>query len=421
MSRSFFPALAPLAAGLAIACTGPPGAARVPEATLAPLEARVAAARERAFRAPVRALSVPHASVGALLAGELDRVVSPAELAGEEALARALGLLPEGLDLRTAALTFQADSIAGFYSQIDRRLIVVGGAAEPDAEGVLVHELAHALQDQRSDLLELLLGLHGDDDLGFAIGALLEGEATWVELEDVARQSAGQRLAPDVFARQFEAAAADSAAGVPLLMRESVVRAYPLGYALVDALARRSGVAGLDAAYDAPPLSSEELLHPEQFLGPARRVAVARLPRDVASAGCRVAATNSYGELGVQVWLRESGLDPAAASALAAGWDGDRAWAFACGTAERVAWLIQRDDEAAALALELAMRGRLEWRGELVLRVDRAGSRVLVSGGAGAEERARLLALPEAGRAASLAQVLAAQPEIRARARALRR
>jgi hypothetical protein len=390
-------------------------------ARLAPLEARVESTRERPFRARVRARSVPPEAVSALLGTEFDRVVPLADAEAEEALARALGLLPADVDLRASSLAFQATSIAGFYSQTERRLYVVDEADESDGEAVLVHELVHALQDQSSELLELMLGLRGDDDLGFALSALLEGEATWVELEDAARRAGAARLSAQAFAQQVEASLPEAAEQAPLLMRESVVRAYPLGYALADALVQRGGPAALDAAQASPPLSSEELLHPAQYLGEAPRTPLALLPLDPAAPGCRVAATNSYGELGVRIWLREAGLDEESAAKAAAGWDGDRAWSFACGGDPRSAWLIGRDDEAAALALERAVRGRLEWRGDLALRVDRAGTRVLVSGGIDAEERARLLALPEDARVASLAEYLAARPAVRERGRALRR
>src|SRR5512145_1158845 len=125
MSRSLSPRLAALALALPLACAGAPGAARLPGAVLAALEARVSAVRERPFRAHVRGLSVPQSSVPGLLSAELDRVVSEQEMAREASLASALGLLPAGVDLRAAALRFQSDSIAGFYSQSERRLFVV--------------------------------------------------------------------------------------------------------------------------------------------------------------------------------------------------------------------------------------------------------------------------------------------------------
>ncbi len=395
----------------------------MPEATLAPLRARVEAARGLPFRRPVRALTVREDQVEALLGAELDRTLPPDERAREQALATGLGILPAGVDLRLALLAFTAKSVAGFYSPREGRLYVVEGAAAAaggGGEDVLVHELAHALQDQHSELLGVLLGITDNGDLGFALSALLEGEATYVERADAAQATGSDRISPAALGALFRAdpPAAD---GPPLFVRETIVRVYPLGYALADALARSGGERALDAALADPPLSSEQLLHPERYLDPALRAPLVLLPTAAAAPGCAQLGSNSYGELGVQVWLRETGLVEGAAAVAADGWDGDRAWRFACDGDPRVAWLVQLSDEREANELDAAFRSRLEWRGDLALRADRAGARVLLSAGVPESERARLLALPEAGRAASLAAYLAAHPEVRARARAARR
>ena len=47
-----------------------------------------------------------------------------------------------------------------------------------------MHELVHALQDQNSDWVQALLGLRNHDDLAFAIGALLEGDALVAEFSE---------------------------------------------------------------------------------------------------------------------------------------------------------------------------------------------------------------------------------------------
>jgi hypothetical protein len=388
---------------------------------LAPFIARVEAVRGAHFVETVRAFEIATADVPRLLDAEIERFAPREQLAAESRLAAALGFVPAGADLRALLLELASDSIAGMYSQADRAFYAVAGAESAGAAsgGALeVHELVHALQDQRGELLGALLGLAGDDDLAFALTALLEGEATWVELRDAAARGGPAPPGPAAFAARFRAQIA-SLEGYPRLLAETTTAPYPLGYALADALAQRGGSTALDAASADPPLSSEELLHPEQYLGGAPRTPLAQLPRAPLVPGCSVVATNTYGELGVRVWLLDRGVSAADAELSAGGWDGDRAWLLACSGEERAAWLLQSADAAAAERLARVMRARAASLGAFTL--DASDRRVLLARKLSAPHRAQLLMLAEEPRTASFAAYLRARPEVLARARELRR
>jgi hypothetical protein len=417
------PWLAPL---LVLACAGPGERTPVPAPELAELAARVEAARELRFREPVAAEVVTPAGVPALLEAELDDATPPEQLARDEALAKALGLLPPAVNLRALLLSWQAQAVAGFYSPATGRLFVVEGAnaAGGGAEsGVLVHELAHALQDQHTRLLAARTGVTGSDDLQFALGAFLEGDALWTELRDEARVTGFPQASGAEFAARFSVDAPDGA-GVPLILRESFLQQYPLGYALATELVERGGVAALTAALADPPLTSEELLHPERYLVPSARRPLSLFPEAVErfapEAGCDLVATSSYGELGVAVWLREAGSAEADAARGADGWDGDRAWLLACERGTVAAWLIQLDREAEAAELE-AILARAGWpvRADQAepAGIERSGRRVLLYAGLEPAGRRYLLERILAERYAGLAALLRARPEILERAR----
>jgi hypothetical protein len=130
-------------------------------------------------------------------------------------------------------------------------------------------------------------------------------------------------------------------------------------------------------------------------------------------------ATNTYGELGVRVWLLDRGVSAADAELSAAGWDGDRAWLLACSGEERAAWLLQLADAAAAERVARVMRARAASLGAFT--IDASDRRVLLASSFAAQPRAQLLALAEEPRTASFAAYLRARPEVLARARELRR
>ncbi len=425
-----------LAAGAALlwlqglACATQPALTRVPSVRIRALAERAEAARELRFLAPVRADEVALDGVPALLEQELDLLMPPAQMRREEALAKALGLLPERADLRSTLLGFEAGAVAGFYTPTGGRLYVVQGAAAAgggEDAAVLVHELGHALQDQHTSLIEVTIGIASNDDLLFALGAFLEGDALWTELRDEAQTSGFPQPSGAEFAARFEVEA-PSGDGVPRLLRESFLSQYPLGYALAYGLVQRGGVAALTAALSDPPLSSEELIHPERYLEPSKRRAVALFPESVdgfaPQSGCALVASSSYGELGLRVRLAEGGSDAARARRVAEGWDGDRAWLLDCGRGAVLAWLLQFDSEADARELE-ELAPRAAWPAQSGLaapaQVERRGMRVLLSAGLDPSGRAFLLERLEPVRTPGLAALLREHPEILEHAAEIRR
>jgi hypothetical protein len=421
----------PLALGLVtlLACAAPPEPTPVSSVRIRALAARAESARELRFVAPVRAEQVESAGVPALLARELDLLTPPEQMRRDGALAQAVGLLPEGTDVRAIVLGWEAASVAGFYTSTAGRLYVVqgsGAAGSGQQAAVLVHELGHALQDQHTPLIQVTVGLRANDDLLFAIGAFLEGDALWTELRDEAQTSGFPQPSAEEFAARFDVDAPEGE-GVPRLLRESFLRQYPLGYALASELVERGGVAALTAALSDPPLSSEELIHPERYLERSKRRPLALFPEAsegfAPEPGCKPVASSSYGELGLSVWLAEGGLDDASARRVADGWDGDRAWLLDCPRGEVVAWLVQLDGEADARELEV-VAPRAGWPARAGLaapaHVERRGLRVLLSAGLEPEGREFLLGVLEADRYAGLAALLRERPEILARAEAIR-
>jgi hypothetical protein len=408
-----------LAVAALLGCVSPPEPGE-PLPGLKPLVARATAARGLDFPAAVEVRSLPPEAVASRLAEEIDRVAAPAEIAAQSQLAVALGLLPEGADLRTEMLRMQSDSVAGFFTPVDRTLYVVEGDGSLTGtlgfQSVVVHELVHALQAAHSNLPDITLGIADHDDLSFALAAVLEGGATWAMLRDESSQDGlAQRRVGEVASGFDELVAEAEALGTPRWLREAFLRPYALGYALAVERTADDGTAGLDALLASPPLSSRELLHAE---APRAMTWLPVDPRGVApDVACRKTAANTYGEVGLRVALEEAGLAEAAASSGADGWVADRALGLDCPDGFAVVWLLQLEDEdeageLASLIAELASSKQL--------RVEQSGNRVLLSAGLEPSGRERLLAL-EAEQHADLAAYLEARPDILARVRSLRR
>jgi len=412
-----------LAAGLGFACAllGP---RPLPPGVLGELAGRAERARGLRFEAPVDAVVVAPARLRGALEAEVDAGFGPEDFARAEAVAAAVGLFPAGFDLRAALLELQTRSVAGFYTPLRRRLVLVlegplEAALATGADAVAVHELVHALQDAHTQLLAVLLGLGDHDDLAFALGSLLEGDALRAAFRDRAERAGVPAPSAEAFAEGFVDPSLAPGPLLPRFLRDTFLLQYPLGYALVAALDEAGGTAAIDAALADPPLSSEALLHPEAARE-GRRSALPFLELEAPALGCagggRELGRNTFGELGLRAFALERGASEARAAAAAAGWDGDRALALACGDALAFAWLLQFDGELDAAEFAALARAALR-PGEVL---EREGRRVLLSGGLAPDARRAALAAPAASYA-DLDAYLAARPEVLSRAARLRR
>jgi hypothetical protein len=212
---------------------------------------------------------------------------------------------------------------------------------------VLAHELTHALQDQNFPLLEKLLK-PGDDDGDLALRAIVEGDAT---LAGYAYDGAGRSALREI-ARKFADEMRESLpafAGVPDALVEEMLFPYYGGAALVARTLDERGWKGVDALYAAPPLSTEQVLHPEKYLtdlDPPIAVVLGGLAA-LFPGDWKELENNVMGELMTRVLL-ERFLPKDEARTAAEGWGGDRFVAYARGEAVAFAWASVWDSETDA-------------------------------------------------------------------------
>ncbi|MBI2710925.1 MAG: hypothetical protein HYX34_14730 [Actinobacteria bacterium] len=207
---------------------------------------------------------------------------------------RALGLITPSTDLRQAYQAAMQAGVLGFYDPSSKALYVQGETITPLREAVIVHELTHALDDQRFDLQRL--DRVKDPDAGAAFLALVEGSSKRVETAYRATFS------PDDAAEaQREEAALGSGVdpltlSLPLVV--TLMAPYELGEKFVDALVAKGGTGALDAAFRSPPTTTEQIDQPAKYL--AREAA---LPVAVAGPSEKVVEQGTFGELEVRVLL----------------------------------------------------------------------------------------------------------------------
>ena len=349
-------ALAASAAVLFVACGdkgAEPAAAVVPTVaarrTLSPLperplSPRLKAARERAMRAAAAARGLAwKGEVGMTeLSGweygtrtkEIAEVLGTEDLSGFSKLAVAGGMLPEGTDLASLAVTFTAATAGATYSPLDKQVILLAEDAKRGAladQSLLTHEFVHALQDQHFDLLKTLLARPFNFDRTEALFALVEGDAMNVERRMEAGEKEWSRRTLDEIARhedeRFAPYRAQIGALFPPLLTETFIFRYRDGARFVEAMRRARPSVNVDDIFRRPPASSEQVLHPEKYLAGEAPREVDANAEGFREDGWEALASTPLGEIGVRGLLL-AGVADAEARKAAAGWGGDRAFVF---------------------------------------------------------------------------------------------
>ena len=318
-----------------------------PQRTLAPLPARtlspgLKSLRARAMDAASRERRLEWAGdVGMIeLSGweygtrtkEIADVLGTEDLKGLSRLAVAGGMLPEGTDLASLAVSFTAATAGATYSPLDKQVLLVSDESKGGFRdtGLLTHEFVHALQDQHFDLLKMMLARPFSFDREEAAFALVEGDAVSVERR-VQQQDAWSRKTLEQIEREEDARFSSYRTGIgaffPPLLTETFIFRYRDGLRFVETLRRARPAVNVDDVFRRPPVSSEQVLHPEKYLSNETPRDVQLSDEELTDAGWRLMATTPLGEVGIRGLLL-AGVTADEAKRAAAGWGGDRSFVF---------------------------------------------------------------------------------------------
>jgi hypothetical protein len=261
---------------------------------------------------------------------EIADVLGADDLKGLSRLAVAGGMLPEGTDLASLAVSFTAATAGATYSPLDKQVLLVTDKGGFRDTGLLTHEFVHALQDQHFDLLKMILARPFSFDREEATFALVEGDAVSVERR-VAQPDAWARKSLEDVAREEDERFASYRKGLgalfPPLLTETFIFRYRDGLRFVETMRRARPAINGDDVFRRPPQSSEQVLHPEKYLTHEAPREVEPGVEEFADEGWRLTATTPLGEIGVRGLLM-AGVPVEEAKRAAAGWGGDRSFLF---------------------------------------------------------------------------------------------
>lgn len=303
----------------------------------------VAADTKLTVKKPVKGVFVTRDGVAAELRKKFDEDEGAKRMERSELVLKKFGLLDRDFHLRPFLLSLLTEQIAGYYDNKTKMMNLLDWVPEDQQLPVMAHELTHALQDQRVDLIKwgdlevkgVSQNVSDDnrhiqvDESDTAREAVTEGQAM-ISFGDYALKDTGKTMkdVPEM-AERIQAGAGDMSgspvmARAPLLLQQALLFPYTEGLGFEENLLVKQGVERAFAgALDRPPSSSFEILHPAQYLAHAP-VPVMRMPDIhplIAEAGYTPYDIGVMGELDVRITTELFGGRPLA-EAVAPNWAG---------------------------------------------------------------------------------------------------
>ncbi|MCZ6785780.1 MAG: hypothetical protein O7E54_01315 [Planctomycetota bacterium] len=271
---------------------------------------------------------------------------------------KTLGIVPEGEDFLAADRRLK-ERFRGYYDIADDVLSYMADTPKAAREAQLAHSLIHVLQAQHSSLFELPSDEETAgylDDVSWAWTAAREGEAVLYELAWPGDSVDGARKKIETLLGRY---------AIPDAPRYAVRWAYFAHVAGARYLLARSkdGLrAASDALHTSPPMSTEQVLHPERGDPP-----LVVVPPELK--GWRRTVRTVLGEWTLADWLQTAGDDIGGGLPDDLRWGGDLTCVYRKGEdACVVAWTVWDDEPSAERFMKrVADSGIVARRGKRVV------------------------------------------------------
>jgi len=277
---------------------------------------------------PIRHDLINKDGVRRFLEERIREEIKPQELRAEELVLKKFGFVPADFDLKKTMVDLLTEQAAAFYDFRKKKMFVLESAPSMLQQVALVHEVAHALADQHFHLDKFVDSGNKSDDTATARQAVMEGQATWLMSEYMARRS-GQSLRTSPAILDFMVASAAMPAGqfpvfdaAPLYLKETLLFPYAQGMLFQHALVEKMDRAGFAEVYRRPPVSSQQILHPDKYFAGVVPVEPAT-PELNTSSEYKELIAGAIGELDHKILLRQY-ASQSEADSLAPNWTGGR-------------------------------------------------------------------------------------------------
>ena len=254
-----------------------------------------------------------------------------AERYADDKTLEAFGLIPKGFPLDSFMLDVLTDQVAGLYDPQAKEFYIADWIPVDEQRTVMSHELTHALEDQSFHIDSWIKAARPNDDAELARDAVSEGSAMAAMVDyEMLDQKVSVRDVPDVTLLIRAGALSEmdkdpNLAKAPLYIRDELLFPYLAGTGFTQQfLKAHTGWQDLHLIFQNPPVSTQQILHPDLYLHGVKPEAIA-LPewKGLVPGDWKLLEENTMGEFGVEEILKQL-LDDNRAELLAPAWKGDR-------------------------------------------------------------------------------------------------
>ena len=240
----------------------------------------------------------------------------------------AFGLIPKGYPLDEKLLALLTEQIAGLYDPKNREFFIADWNSAADERVIMAHELTHALQDQHFGIQQWADAAEPNDDAGLAREAVLEGSATVAMIDYLLRDTGtSSRDIPDLDPSLLlgDPSTSPELAEVPLVIRDALLFPYLAGSSFIQRVLKAwNGWPDLHKLFDHPPVSTQQILHPDLYLRGVAPQTVSLVPLlKAVLREWKMLDENIVGELMLHIILKKF-LGEDRTNELAPSWAGDR-------------------------------------------------------------------------------------------------
>jgi hypothetical protein len=289
------------------------------------LESQVAQLRGRRPSAPVEITVLSDSQARERVTAAFVQQYSLNDAENNQLLYNLLGLLDDEDDLMGLYKDLLLEQVAGYFDFAENEMVLI---CSDEFGGVqrmtYVHEYSYALLHQAFDLerfqeLEDVLCAETYDRC-LALRALVDGDAARIQ-EQWMRTYASEEDYKEVLAffSSFDMPVYESA---PEFIQEELIFPSTYGLGFISKFYLKDGWAAVDSVYEDPPVSSEQILHPERY--PKDRPVSIEIPdiSEILADEWREVDRGSLGEWRTLAVLQQQ-LPRDIADVAAEGWGGD--------------------------------------------------------------------------------------------------
>lgn len=269
------------------------------------------------------------------------------DLVNFEKILHFFNVLKEGESYKERAISIYKEQAAAFYNPKDHSLKIMKGLDENNLflQNALIHELMHALQDEKLKIYKEMEKRKGNYDSLMAFQTFLEGEATIITFLSI-----GDFLADD---EEIFSALKDNANLITETFEEfmpeqgdfliyEILLPYKAGVSFVLNNIKDGKWSGIEKIYKFLPCSMEEILHYDKIYKP---------PKDFSKISKKIKFKNSnrifsstFGESFIY-FIFSKYFSKEDAKIKAEGWDGDKILLFEKMGRNFILWLLHWDSE----------------------------------------------------------------------------